>query len=635
MKFRFYSIVFAVILLASCANRGIGPQGGPKDSIPPLPLHSDPEIGALNFKGKRIEVTFNEYLQLDNVANNLLMSPPQQTPPDVKARGKKLVIQFQDTLRDSTTYTLDFGDAVCDYHEKTPLHHFSFYFSTGDEIDTLEATGMVYDAMTLNPVYGVLVGIHSEMDDSAFVTQPFLRIAKTDSTGFYRIGNIHPGTYRIYGVEDMSRDYRLTVGESLAFQDEPIEISAIMTEELQAVADSLDTLNIGGFDRQLLDSLITDTLMPDSVKAFMPHPVHGPHTVLFLFKEEQQKLYLQKSLRDEQHKVSLIFSAPPDSLMSFRALRPSEVDTAKSDSAWIDPTPYMYLHASSKLDTVTLWLTDSAAVEQDSLYLEARYRRTDSVYHLEWYVDTIRAIWRAPKMTAKMKEAQERKNRNRRLDLKTNARKGFEIYDTLRLNCSSPLAAIERDSIHLFERVDTLMKPMAFEIEPYDTLPMRLTFLATFEPGGRYELKIDSGALHDVYGTTHIAGSYPLEVKTLSDYSTLRVKLEPFEPKARIQVMDSKDQVLRELPAAPEGAFFEYLKPDTYYLRLYIDENGDGQWTTGSWVEKRQPEAIYYFPEKIQTKSNWDFEEVWDYQAVPQVQSKPKELINAAPKKKR
>ena len=144
MRFRFYSIVFAVLLLASCANRGIGPQGGPKDTIPPLPLHSDPEIGTLNFKGKRIEVSFNEYLQLSDVSSNLLMSPPQQTPPDVKVRGKKLIVQFQDSLRDSTTYTLDFGDAVCDYHEKVPLHHFLFYFSTGDEIDTLETTGMVY-----------------------------------------------------------------------------------------------------------------------------------------------------------------------------------------------------------------------------------------------------------------------------------------------------------------------------------------------------------------------------------------------------------------------------------------------------------------------------------------------------------
>ena len=91
------------MLMASCANRGVGPQGGPRDTIPPIPLFSEPEIGALNFHGDRIEVTFNEYIQLDNVATNMLMSPPQQNSPEVKARGKKLIVQLKDTLHDSTT----------------------------------------------------------------------------------------------------------------------------------------------------------------------------------------------------------------------------------------------------------------------------------------------------------------------------------------------------------------------------------------------------------------------------------------------------------------------------------------------------------------------------------------------------
>ena len=269
------------------------------------------------------------------------------------------MIQFQDTLRDSTTYTLDFGDAVCDYHEKVPLHGFSFYFSTGSEIDTLETTGYVYDAETLNPVKGVMVGIHSNKADSAFERLPFDRIAKTDSAGFFRIGNIHQGTYRLYALDDISRDYRLTVGEARAYQEETIS------------------------------------------------PLDSTPSILFLFKEEQQRLYLQKTTRDEQHKITLLFSAPQDSALSLRALRPSETDSMKTDSAWIDPMPYIHTQYSAKGDTVTLWLTDSIAIAQDSLFLEARYQRTDSLYNLEWYVDTLRAIWRAPRLTARMKEAQE------------------------------------------------------------------------------------------------------------------------------------------------------------------------------------------------------------------------------------
>ena len=139
-------IVLLTLVLAGCANRGVGPQGGPKDSIPPIPRFCEPELGALNYHGNKIEVTFDEYIQLDNIGTNLMMSPPQQNPPEVKARGKKLIVQFKDSLYDHTTYTLDFGSAVCDYREKVPLKGYSFYFSTGEEIDTLETTGYVYDA---------------------------------------------------------------------------------------------------------------------------------------------------------------------------------------------------------------------------------------------------------------------------------------------------------------------------------------------------------------------------------------------------------------------------------------------------------------------------------------------------------
>lgn len=592
MNLKHCSIILGLFFLASCANRGVGPQGGPKDSIPPVPRHSEPELGTLNFSGNKIEITFDEYIQLDNLASNLLMSPPQQNPPDVKARGKKLMIQFQDSLYANTTYTIDFGSAVCDYREKVPLHGYSFYFSTGNEIDTLETRGYVYDAQTLNPIKGITVGVYRNLMDSSFVREPFLRIAKTDSVGGFRIGNMHEGIYRIYAVDDISRDYRLTVGESLAFMDTTVSVQSPVI----SIPDSVSNAQ-------------------DSVISVQPSDI----TRLFLFKEEQQKLYMQRALRDEQHRITLLFSASPDSLPVIRPL--------------CDSLNY-HIQYSSKCDTVNIWLTDSMSIRQDSLFFETRYRQTDSAYNLVWMTDTIRSIWRAPKMTAKAKETQDRINRNRRLTLISNARKGFEVYDTLRVICSTPLASIATDSIHLFEVKDTVRKALPFAIAPYDTLPMRLEILADLKPNADYELLLDSGALHDIYGVTHIRATYDLSVKALSEYSTLRVKLVPFEPLARIQLLNNKDEVLRELPADIEGAFFEYLKPDSYYLRLYLDKNDDGHWTTGSWETKRQPEPVYYFPQKIQTKSNWDFEEEWDYQAVEQTKSKPKELIKVGGLKK-
>lgn len=599
MRLKHYSFLLLVFVLASCANRGIGPQGGPKDTVPPHALESNPQLGALEFKGNKIEVTFDEYIEVQDLINNLLMSPPQQNPPEVKARGKKLVVQLQDSLRDSTTYTIDFGNAVVDYREQVPVKGFYFYFSTGPTIDTLEYRGRVFDAMNLNPMKGVFVGIHENMEDSAFVSMPFARVARTDSAGYFRIGNMREGTYRLYAVEDVSKDYRLTIGEALAFADSAITVTGDTMTSDSLTIDSLFT-----------DTLITDSLLVDSLSPLSANL--SPLPSLFLFKEEQQKLYLQRTLRDKQHRIQICFSAPPDSLPDLKPL---------SDSINI------HIKYSPKRDTVTIWLMDSMSIRQDSLLIEARYRRTDSLYRLEWAVDTLRAFWRAPKLSAKAKEALDRKNKNLRLDLKSNARRSFEVYDTLRLNCMTPLVSIERDSFHLFERIDTILKPMPFTMEVNDTLPMTISFLASFKAEGKYELQVDSGAMHDIYGVTHNKATYPLQVKALSEYSTLRVTLNPFEPKARIQVLSSADEVVRELPAVEEGAFFQYLKPDTYYLRLYLDENGDGKWTTGSWAEKRQPEKVFYFPDKIQTKSNWDFEEEWDYTAIEQTASKPKELI--------
>lgn len=558
------SILLTALVLVGCANRGVGPQGGPKDSIPPTAVKSVPENGTVNFTGRRIEITFNEYIQLDNISANLLMSPPQQRPPDVKARGKRVLIQFADSLRDSTTYTIDFGDAICDYTEKNPIHGYCFGFSTGPTIDTLETTGVVLDAENLKPRKGIIVGIHDDLSDTAFTKHPFLRIARTDSMGLYRIANMHAGTYRLYAVDDVSRDNRLTPGESVAFAEQTITVTA------------------------------PDTAATDSM------PSH--RDTLYLFTPQQQRLYLQRTTRDEQHRIRIAFSTGPDSLPTIRPL--------------IDSLNYN-TYFSRNNDTVTLWLLDSASIQPDSLFFEVHYRRTDSLFHLEWATDTVLARWRAPRLSAKAQEAQERNRRNRRLGIKTNASKNFELYDTLRLTTATPLALIREEAMHLYERKDkdTVNYPVPFTIAPHDSLPLQLLFVAKLEPGKKYELCLDSAALTDVYGITHVAGRYALTLKTPEDYSTIRVTIEPFDPSMRIQVLNAKEKVLQEQSAQPDGALFRYLKPDAYFLRMYKDVNGDGKWTTGSWDDKRQPEKVYVNPTKIQTKSNWDFEETWTYDA--------------------
>ena len=141
----------------ACANRGVGPQGGPKDETPPKMVKEEPLNGTVNYSGKKIEITFDEYLQLNDVANQVLISPPQQRPPDVRAVGKKVTVTFDEDLRDSTTYTIDFGAAICDNNERNPLQGYTFSFATGPEIDTLQVSGLLINAENLNPIANVYV----------------------------------------------------------------------------------------------------------------------------------------------------------------------------------------------------------------------------------------------------------------------------------------------------------------------------------------------------------------------------------------------------------------------------------------------------------------------------------------------
>lgn len=583
-----YSGMIGLLLIAAgCANRGSGPQGGPKDTVPPTLLKETPLNGTCNFYDKTIVLQFDEYVQLDNVGENVLISPPQQTPPIVKAVGKRVIVTFEESLEDSTTYTVDFGRAICDNNEKVPLGNYSFSFATGDHIDTLALFGKVINAENLNPVQGVMVGVHSDLHDSAFSTEAFKRIAKTDSAGQFGILNLRGGTYRIYALRDMSKDYRYQPSEALAFTDETF----------------------------------SPTLACDSDSAWY----HVPDTILLkLFTENKQRHYFVRGLRDkEQHYFTLLFSAPQDSLPHIAALQP---DSLHQDSTWVDFTQYMLCQANPTNDTLVYWLTDSVAIKMDTLNFLMSYRMSDSLYNLVPATDTVTVIYRHSRLTAKAIEALERKNANRKVEIKSNASNKFDIYRTIEWYASTPLTDIEPDSIHLLEKKDTLLIPMAFKFARLDSIGMRFAIEAAIEPEHTYVLAIDSGAMHDIYGITNNPFKAEYHLRPKEEYASLTIHLAHFSPMARIQVLDEKDRVIREDPARQEGTTFTYLEAKSFYVRLYIDQDGDGKWTTGDWATKRQPEPVYYFPKKLSLRANWDFEETFDHLALPLLEQKPQAI---------
>ena len=378
-------VLFLCLIAPSCANRGQGPQGGPKDTIPPVVLHEMPANGSLNSKVKEIEVTFDELILAENTMENVIISPPQTKLPEIKSRGKKLVVVFNEDLIDSTTYTIDFGNSIVDNNEKNPLRGYTYAFSTGPTIDSLQISGYLLNAEDLNPVEGCLVGLHADLSDTAFTSKPFTRVTRTDSVGYFTIKNIKEGQYKIFALNDLSRDYIFQAGEGLAFCDSLIT-PYVKTETVA-------------------DTIFNDSLFVDSI-VHKNNILYGPDNILlFYFKENKIMRRLLKTERPEQHFFRIYFSAPADSLPH---IEPIGEDWSKN----------VMVEYNNTKDTIVYWLTDSLTITTDTLNFAITYLKTDSLFELYSQTDTLSAVYRHPRIGKKAKQTEKQEQA---LSIKTNA----------------------------------------------------------------------------------------------------------------------------------------------------------------------------------------------------------------------
>ena len=679
MRLRKYYIylwmVLAALCLRACANKGMGPQGGPKDTTPPDILNVTPANGSVNFSGNTIVIQCNEYLQMKDAANQVLMSPPQRRAPIVKALGKKVVVTFEEPLRDSTTYLIDFGKSICDLNEGNPIESYAYAFSTGPQIDTLQMSGVLINAENLNPISDMLIGIHDDLRDSAFLNKVFVSIARTDEKGHFTLRNLHAGKYHIYALNDISKDYVYQPGEGLAFSDSlfiPIAIDTFVIDVPEQKTDSLpldslpqdsaairlpaDTLpakndslpaqsnaiaivlpadsSVASVDSSAIvlpaDSVLPDSLQADTVVQLKKITRYEPSNILLrYFEENKRKMYFVRCLREEPHFFRLLFASPQDSMPRFDSLPPS------------------YIQSSQGMDTITVWLQDSAYIKQDTIEFGMTYQLTDSVYNIRWQTDTIAAIYRAPKLTAQQEAARKREKEKAPkpvLEIKNNASSSFDIYQPLKLTFAWPLEKWESDSLRLWHllplaegsdpNAERQKDTVDFEFVKLDSCGSQFAIKVAWEAGQQYELEIDSAAFTSIYGVSSDKQVLKLGIKSLDEYATLIMKIQPFNPNMMIQVLSEKDEPVRTLRAQVEGTRFEYLKPESFYVRIYEDLNGDSVWTTGDWLKHRQPEPVYYFDRKLTLKANWDFEETFNYLEKAVLEQKPQELRKDAGGKK-
>lgn len=615
---RLFGALLAGVLVYSCASPA-RIEGGAYDETPPVFVRSTPQPGALNYmpKRKRVVIEFDEYINLEKPSEKVVISPPQVQQAEIKTNGKKVVVNLQDSLKPNTTYTIDFADAIEDNNEGNPLYDFAFTFSTGDRLDSMVVSGTLLNAQNLEPVKGMLVGLHGNLADSAFTTLPLERVGRTDSRGRFSIRGIAPGKYRIYGLQDADQNYCYSQPtEQIAFGDSLV-IPA-MEERLRQ-------------DTFWLDSLTVDTIIERKYTHFLPDQL-----LLRAFKEVSQRPQrLAKSERLVPHKFSLCFTAPADTLPRIEGLN------FEADDAFIIEKP------TGRIDTLDYWIKDSLVYMMDTLRMSVSYLYTDTLNQLVPRTDTLRLVskqkYKTAEEKAKEREEKEKERKKRRkkgepekpdtefLPIDIYAPSPMDIYDYITLTFQEPITRIDTAGLHLRQKVDTLWKDIPFDLAIDTADCKKYNLFADWEWDQSYAFEMDSMAVHGLYGLFTDKQKKEFKAKKEEDYGQIFFNIRGARMPAFVELLDGQDRVLRTVKVTDNRADFYYLNPGKYCARLVEDTNGNGEWDTGLYADKRQPEQVYYYFQVLELKANFELQQDWNVLDRPLDKQKPDDLKKQKP----
>ena len=621
--------LLALLLTAACASIG-NPDGGRFDETPPRVVGSSPADGAVNVSKRKVQILFDEYIKLEKASEKVVISPPQIEPANVRADGKRVKVDFYDSLRANTTYTIDFSDAIEDNNEGNPMGQYTFSFSTGDVIDTMQVSGRVLNAADLEPIKGIMVGLYpadSTWNDTLFRTRPFLRVSRTNGEGRFTIKGVKDGAYRVRALEDKDGDF-------------------VFSQKNERVAFDTTVYVTGSFPDVRMDTVWRDSLWYDSIRV-VPYTHYTPDDVLLLaFLEDGQERHLLKTVYPEPTNFTFYFTAPSDSTPRIKGLNFDE--------------RCLVADASLKNDTVTFWVTDTALIHrQDTLSMILSYMETDTLGQLVVTNDTLDL---SPKTTyakiaaerSKQIEAWE-KDRERR---QKKAKKplpyeehpseriwleaGFKPSGSLAPNqnvrylAKEPILEVDTTKIHFYVKKDTDWLPAPFLFMPEERSAKSYMLYAEWEPGQKYRFVMDTAAVVSVLEHESKSVRQEFHVRAVEEYGSIFIHVISPDTGVVVQLLSKNDKVEAQQRTDKDGnADFFFMKPGEYYMRCYVDANGNGQWDTGDYASGLQPERVYYFGKPLPLKAQWDLRQDWDIRAVDVARQKPMAITKQKPDKEK
>ena len=621
--------LLALILTAACASIG-NPDGGRFDETPPRVVGSSPVDGAVNVSKRKVQILFDEYIKLEKASEKVVISPPQIEPANVRADGKRVKVDFYDSLRANTTYTIDFSDAIEDNNEGNPMGQYTFSFSTGDVIDTMQVSGRVLNAADLEPIKGIMVGLYpadSTWNDTLFRTRPFLRVSRTNGEGRFTIKGVKDGAYRVRALEDKDGDF-------------------VFSQKNERVAFDTTVYVTGSFPDVRMDTVWRDSLWYDSIRV-VPYTHYTPDDVLLLaFLEDGQERHLLKTAYPEPTNFTFYFTAPSDSTPRIKGLNFDE--------------RCLVADASLKNDTVTFWVTDTALIHrQDTLSMILSYMETDTLGQLVVTNDTLDL---SPKTTyakiaaerSKQIEAWEKDRERRQKKAKkplpyeenpyerTWLEAGFKPSGSLAPNqnvrylAKEPILEVDTTKIHFYVKKDTDWLPAPFLFMPEERSTKSYMLYAEWEPGQKYRFVMDTAAVVSVLEHESKSVRQEFHVRAVEEYGSIFIHVISPDTGVVVQLLSKNDKVEAQQRTDKDGnADFFFMKPGEYYMRCYVDANGNGQWDTGDYASGLQPERVYYFGKPLPLKAQWDLRQDWDIRAVDVARQKPMAITKQKPDKEK
>lgn len=564
---RFIPLIIAAIVLAplffvnSCANTTQPPTGGDKDTIPPFLVDIKPLPGSVGIpvSGAQIVFTFNEYVTIKD-AQNIYLSPPQEKKPKSKIKGRSLVVSFEEDLQPNTTYTINLTDAVADNNEGNMFPGFTYAFSTGASIDSMYITGVVQNCNTLEPVKGATVLLYKDLADSAvFLHRPYAA-AKTDQWGFFSISFIKDTLYRLYAIKDET-------GNNIYDPD----------TDLIAFADSIvHPVNI-----------VRDTiyeLLKFDMKDTLECLARKTDYELNLFREKPTRQFLVNKVRPSERSAYITFNAP----------------NVWIDSLWVKGyrADRIITQFNILQDSLEIWLNDRRPAP-DTMHLFVNYRKTDSTGVLKPELEHLRLT---------MEGGVPKKHRSRR-DLShedttcvftlTAESETFE-QNGFRLEFKYPIISAKFDSVK-FRYLNPKQKEFQgkYSIER-DTLNPRCYIIRPEvkpQQGFEYFLKVPHRAFRDINGFYSDSLEVKVSLPNNEALSTLKVNLTGVDRKIIVDLLEEKSPKVKRSYIIEKDAVlsFPYINQGKYRLRITVDGNRNSIVDTGSLLEHRQPEQVFFY----------------------------------------